>query len=191
MTTLSRQSNPQICSPGPTHPEADQASGSNTTPPRPYPSEVQNIQSTNQSHPIRTKKTYIGNSTRPLGEDIQHIAQSHSGLVGRYDPSLFEPFVGWELEVVEDCSLEEIDDRVFGDVGVFWAVAVGRVVISYVHGGEAGLVVSLRAQLWEKWDLQRASSTLPGQLYSSPISDTARLTMSPKIPIFDISPEQS
>ena len=85
------------------------------------------------------KKADIGYSARFLSQDIQHLSKIHAGGVGGYDPSLFQPLVCRELEVVEDCGFKVVDDGPFGGIDVLGSVAIWGVVISYVHRGEASL----------------------------------------------------
>lgn len=40
---------------------------------------------------------------------------------------------------MQNDSLEEIDHGVFGNIRVFWTVAIGGIVVAYVEGGETGL----------------------------------------------------
>ena len=85
------------------------------------------------------KKADIGDSARFLSQDIQHLSKIHAGGIGGYDPSLFQPLVCWELEVVEYCRLEVVDDGPFGGIDVLGSVTIRGIVIPYVHRGEAGL----------------------------------------------------
>ena len=92
----------------------------------------------------------IGDSARFLSQDIQHLSKIHASGVGGYDSSLFQPLVCWELEVVEYCRLEIVDDGPFGGIHVLGTVAIWGIVIPYVHRGEAGLE-SVSPHLTYQW----------------------------------------
>lgn len=96
------------------------------------------------------KKADIGDSARFLSQDIQHLSKIHAGGVGGYDPSLFQPLVCWELEIVEYCRLEVVDDGPFGGINVLGSIAIRAIVIPHVHRGEASLE-SVSLHLIDQW----------------------------------------